>query len=135
MAFVDTNIFIRFIVADDLHKAQKCLNLLEQAEKGKLSLYTTESVIAETVYILSSKKLYALSSSLICEKLSSLLKIRNLHVPQKSVVIHALQIYSNYKLDFEDALLISHALKAKNTKIYSYYHEFDQVNSITRLEP
>ena len=39
-------------------KAQRCKELLEQANRGEVELTTLESVIAEIVFILSSKRLY-----------------------------------------------------------------------------
>ena len=53
--FVDTNIFIRFITKDDPVKAQKCYLLFQEAKNNKILLTTTKSILAEVVYILSSK--------------------------------------------------------------------------------
>ena len=52
MQFVDINIFIRFLTKDDPKKAEACFDLLQRAEKGEINLQTTESITAETVYVL-----------------------------------------------------------------------------------
>src|SRR3989344_8580749 len=98
MQFVDTNIFIRFLTKDDPKKADACFDLLQRAEKGEINLQTTESVIAETVYILESKRLYNLSRKEIYQKLFPLLKIKSLKIPYKNSLLLALDIYSKKNL-------------------------------------
>ena len=61
--FVDTNIFIRLIVADDPTKTRACLALFQRVRAGLVHLITSESVIAEAIYVLSSRRLYALGRS------------------------------------------------------------------------
>ncbi len=56
MHFVDTNIFLHYLTRDDPVKAEVCFRLLEQARKGEIALTTSESVIAEVVFVLSSPR-------------------------------------------------------------------------------
>ncbi len=58
--FLDTNIFLRYLTRDDAQKHQACLALFQQAEQSQVSLVTSEAVIAEVVYVLSSPKHYQL---------------------------------------------------------------------------
>jgi predicted nucleic acid-binding protein len=58
MQFIDTNVFLRFLTRDDFAKAERVKALLEQAEKGEVELTTSESVISELVFVLSSSNLY-----------------------------------------------------------------------------
>ena len=60
MQFVDANVFLRFLTRDDPVKAERVKALLERAERGEVDLLTSESVIAELVFVLSSPKLYNL---------------------------------------------------------------------------
>lgn len=135
MQFVDTNIFIRFLTKDDPKKAAACYKLFEKATKGKIKLQTTESVIAETVYILCSKRLYHLSEERVAEVLTPIIRIRGLIIPYKTVILTAFSTYVKYKLDFEDALLLAHMYRIKTNEIYSYDYGFDKVPQVTRLEP
>ncbi len=57
MVFIDTNIFIRFLTKDDPVKAAACYRLFEQAQRQEIELVTSEAVIAEVVFVLSSKRL------------------------------------------------------------------------------
>lgn len=135
MQFVDTNIFIRFLVKDDSKKAQACSVLLESANKGLVRLQTTESVIAEIIYILSSKRLYCLGRQEILDKVAAILRIRGLSVLHKRTLLQALFIYAQTKLDFEDAILVAHMEKTKTHEIFSYDTGFDKIPSVKRLEP
>lgn len=71
--FLDTNIFLRYLTRDDVQKHQACLALFQQGEQSQVSLVTSESVIAEVVYVLSSPKHYQISRSRIQVSLSRLL--------------------------------------------------------------
>lgn len=135
MQFVDTNIFLRFLTKDDPKKAEKCLALFESANKKEIKLQTTESVITEIVYILSSKRLYNLSRLEVYEKLVPILKMRGLKIPNKRTLITALIIYSEYTVDFEDAVLVANTLKTESREIYSYDRGFNKISEIKRLEP
>jgi len=135
MRFVDTNIFIRFLTKDDPVKAKACFKLFREAEKGGLELQTTESIIAEIVYILESKRLYNLSRSEIAKCLFPVIRIRKLRIPYKITMISALEIYSRENIDFEDAVLVSHALRTGSKEIYSYDKGIDKIMTIKRLEP
>ena len=135
MQFVDTNIFIRFLTKDDPKKAGKCLSLFQKAEKGKLNLQTTESIVAEIVYILESKRLYNLTHIEIYSRLLPILRIKGLKIPYKNTLILGLEIYSKNNIDFEDAILIAFTLNTDTTDIYSYDKGFDKMPGINRLEP
>lgn len=135
MPFVDANIFIRFLTNDNPVKAIRCLKLFQNAHSGKIRLQSAEAIIAEVVFVLHSPKLYRLSPKTIAEKLTPHLKNPGLFIPHKRTLLHALQIYSQLRLDFEDALLIAHMLRTKTKEVFTYDEEFDKVKEITRLEP
>ena len=135
MQFVDTNIFLRFLTNDDPVKARKCFDLFENARLGKIKLQTTESVLTEVVYILSSKKLYALSPKEIYERILPMIKIKTLKILNKKTLLRAFQLYIRYKLDIEDSILLAQMEDGRVKEIFSYDRGFDKVAEIKRLEP
>jgi len=135
MKLVDTNVFIRYLTKDDPQKAKVCWALLKKAEAGEIELYTTESVISEVVYVLESKRLYNLNKKEIAKKLLPILNIRKLKIPFKSSIIKAVEIYTKATLNFEDAVLVAHALRLNIRQIYSYDRGFDRVSQVKRIEP
>lgn len=53
--FVDTNIFLRYLIPEDPGKTKACLALFQQVQRNQLQITTSEAVMAEVVYVLSSK--------------------------------------------------------------------------------
>ena len=135
MHFVDTNIFIRHLTRDDPIKAQACYQLFKQAATNAITLTTTEAVIAEVVFVLSSKRLYNLSRQRIRELLYPLLSLQGFHLPQRSMLLRALDLYELHNLDFEDTLVIAHMEQQNLKDLYSYDQGFDKIPGITRHEP
>jgi predicted nucleic acid-binding protein len=137
MQFVDTNIFIRYLTKDDPQKAAACYHLFERAKRNEVELTTSEAVLAEIVFILSSKRLYNLARQDIRIRLYSLLSLPGLKLPNRRQYLRALELYSNNPIDFEDALSVATMERQKIDEIYSYDKDFDRIknSAIVRLEP
>jgi len=135
MQFVDTNVFLRYLVNDDPTKAKKCLDLFLQAKSNTVSLSTSEAVIAEVVYVLASKRLYNLGRTDVVARLRPMLVLPGLKLPQRTLLLRALEIYAAYVVDFEDALSKAHMERQDIKEIYSYDTDFDQMEGVTRIEP
>lgn len=133
--FVDTNIFVRFLTGDDTTKAQKCFELFQKSDKKKIILTTTESVLSEVVYILSSKSLYNLPADKIRELLFPVVNIKGLKISFRKIFLRALDFYAEKRIDFEDALSIAYMIENEIKEIYSYDKDFDKFSFINRLEP
>lgn len=135
MQYIDANIFLRFLTKDDLKKSEACYRLFEEADKGQKTLYTTESVVAEVVYILQSKKLFNYSRDVIVKNLLTILKLKGLKIIHKKLIILGLQIYLKFNIDFEDAVLASYVLNSKSKELFSYDLDFSKIEGIKRIEP
>ena len=133
MKFIDTNILIRFLVNDIPQKADACEKIFKNAVAKKETLFTTEMVIAEIIWVLESY--YELSQQEVQEKVEKILNTPNLICPHKDLILNALSIYGEKNIDYIDAYnaLI---LKDKGIKeLYSYDKHYDQMDWLTRLEP
>ncbi len=135
MMFLDTNILLRHLLQDDPEKAQRCFELLQQAEQGEIRLTTSESVIGELVYVLSSPRLYNLPPERIRALLVPIINLRGLRVPTRRLYRRALDLYAAHHIDFEDALNLAHMEKQGIRVILSYDRHYDRIPGITRLEP
>ena len=136
MRFLDTNIIVRYLAKDDEAKAAACLELFERAESDMEDLTTSESVITEVVYVLSSRALYGLDHKEIRARLTPVLTLRGLKLPQKRLYLRALDIYAAHlSLDFEDALIVAHMENGDTKELYSYDTDFDRIPGIRRIEP
>ena len=135
MQFIDANVFLRFLTRDDVIKAERVKILLERAEQGEVELTTSESVICELVFVLSSPKLYNLNRERVRTLLLPIVSLRGLKLPNRSVFLRGLDLYAGTPMDFVDALAIAH-MEARNvTEVYSYDEHFDGVSGVRRLEP
>lgn len=135
MQFVDANVILRYLTRDDPQKAQACFDLFRQAERGEVVLFTTETIVAEIVYVLSSRRLYNLSREHIRARLMPLLTLPGLRFPNRQALLRALELFESHAVDFEDALAVAHMEQQGIDKIISYDRDFDQFLQITRVEP
>lgn len=136
MRFLDTNVIIRAITKDEPAKGRACEQLFLQVQRGHEQLTTTESVVAEAVYVLSSSRWYHLPRTEIAAKLRPIVALRGVRLPRKRVVLQALLIYVQYPhLDYEDALSVAVMRHDNVQEMVSYDTDFDTVTGITRHEP
>ena len=135
MQYIDANVFLRFLTRDVPEKAERVKALLEQCQRGEVELVTSEAVIAELVYVLSSAKVYKLPRETVGAALLPLMSLKGLKLPNRAVLVRALELYVATPLDFVDALAVAEMEHRQIGEIYSYDRHFDRIPGITRLEP
>lgn len=133
--FVDTSVFIRLLTGDDAEKAAKSLMLFQRARRGELDLVTSESVVAEVVFVLSSPVTYRTPRPRVAAALWPVLANPGLRIDHKRSILQALRRWEQSNIDFEDCLSVEHVIRQRLDAIYSYDRDFDRVPEIRRLEP
>ncbi len=133
MRFVDTNVFLRFLVNDDSAKADACETLFRQAIAGDEILFTSDMVIAEIVWVLESY--YDLKRPDIRDHVEKILNTQNLHCPNRELIISALSIYAEKSIDLIDAYNAFLFKRDGIDEIYSYDKHFDRIDWLKRIEP
>ena len=133
--YVDTDVLIWFLTGDDLKKQKAAAVIFEKVSKRELVLCTPDTVIADTVYVLSSPRLYHLTRPQIRDILTPLVGLSGFKVENKRSVLEPLVLYSATSLDFGDAFLVSRVRQATKKIVYSYDHDFDNLNDVIRIEP
>ncbi|MCK4826098.1 PIN domain-containing protein [bacterium] len=96
--FVDTNVLVRYLTADDAQKAEAVEQLLVHARDGEVSLITSDIVIAELVWVLSS--FYRLEKAIIAELLRAILNTEGFKVDNSDVIEVSLDTYETESIDF-----------------------------------
>jgi predicted nucleic acid-binding protein len=135
MIFLDTNIFLRYLTKDDLEKSQACLAMLQRIQGGEEAT-TSEVVLAEVAFVLSSPRQYGLSHADVSGRLRPVLLLHGLKVPNKRRILRALDLYATHpQLDFEDCLTVAQIEQQNIATLMSYDRGFDRVVGITRDEP
>jgi predicted nucleic acid-binding protein len=111
---VDANVFLRAIVKPAnpgiqwMHEDAR--TLFTRANRGEMQLTTTDAIIAEVAFVLTSKAHYALSVDNACARMIPLVGIRTLRFHGKRQVIRALTLWPQHsRLDFPDVLLAAYA--------------------------
>jgi predicted nucleic-acid-binding protein len=107
--------------------------LSANAIAGDETLCTSDMVIAEIICVLESY--YELNKSDIRESVEKILNTRNLHCPNREIIISALSIYVEKNIDFIDALNAFMLKRDEINEIYSYDRHFDRIDWIKRIEP
>jgi len=133
--FVATNIFLRFLTRDNPEKAQKILEFFEVAKRKEWQLVTSDLVIAEVVWVLSSKRLFNLPKEKVKESFLPLLLEDFISFPAKGSIVHVFEIFVEKNISFIDAYNAIHARRIQADTILSYDKDFDKLDFITREEP
>ena len=101
--FVDTNIFIRYLVNDEPDHADRVEKLLDKAEKGQIQLVTGPPVFFELAWTL--KSFYEMKKDEIYKCLLSIAGIQGLNVTDIDVITESLEVYKENAVEFSDAYI------------------------------
>jgi predicted nucleic acid-binding protein len=139
MTFVDTNVFLRGHVhpktSQDEVMVREAAALFRRAARGKEEVTTSDAVLAEVAVILNSPRQYDRPPDDIAARLKPILELRGFRLPQKRVVLRALDIWAaSPRLGFVDALTVSYA-QEPGTTLATFDSDFDAVPGITRYRP
>jgi len=110
MIALDTNVLVRFLVDDDEAQSRRASRLIENARKRDETLFISDIVMCETVWVLSTS--YRFSRSEIAGVLGDLLRGRGVVFSSSDSLARALQAYVAGKGDFADYLIREHASAA-----------------------
>jgi predicted nucleic acid-binding protein len=135
MQFLDSHVLLRHLTNDDPGRGAACFALIRDIEQGKLSVWTSDLVIAEVVFVLSNKNTYNLSRGTIRDLLLPLINLSGIKVPNKRVYHRVFELYTTLPLDYIDAYHVALMEMHGLTSILSYDKHFDQVMGIQRQEP
>lgn len=136
MKFVDTNVFARYLTEDDPAKAAASQEFFVRVERGEEAACTSEAVIAEIVFVTSSRAHHGLARLDIVRRLQPVLSLSGIAIPHRPTILRALEVYAAHaQLDFEDALTVAHMERLNIEEVLSYDRDFDAVPGVTRIEP
>ncbi len=133
-AFVDANVFLRYLTNDDPEKANRVDSLLDRAAAGEVRLLTTEMVLAEVVWVLESS--FGLKNHQIAPMIKAILASPGIEVINGHFVARALDYYLSDNIDFIDGYIAAVMEKRKVTDIFSFDRKhMGRIKAITRKEP
>lgn len=131
--FLDTNILLRHLTADNPQQSPRATALLGAIEAGDLKVHITDVVIFETVYTL--ERMYHQEKRAIRDALCLILALPGMLLPKKRRLLSVLDLYATQNLPFADAYFAIVMRDLKTNTIISFDRHFDRIEGITRREP
>lgn len=132
-AFIDANIIVRYLTDDPWEIAKEVEALFEAAERGEVILMLDEITVAEVVWVLSS--FYKASKMVIKESLQSFVANEGVEVTGEKDILLALTLFADLNVDFADALLSVHMVRAGVSDLFTYDKHFDRLPGVNRVSP
>jgi len=123
--FVDTNFFLRFLLKDIQNQHIQAKKLLLEGAEEKIELFTSLIVIFELYWVLTS--FYQKNKKKVAKIILNILKLKFIDLEEREILIHALKIYSNSNLDFEDSYNLVYALTKKADKLATFDKRLEKI--------
>ncbi|MFY9639428.1 MAG: PIN domain-containing protein [Rhodomicrobium sp.] len=104
---IDTNILLRFLLADRPELFERAKALMDEVQAGKRKAYLAESVLAECIFVLT--KFYKVPKEEAAGKLTELLDYKGFTGDYLHILRSALAIFISNKIAFVDAIILATA--------------------------
>jgi predicted nucleic-acid-binding protein len=100
---------------------------------GDEPLLLADLVLAECIYVLES--FYEVDRLRIAELMRAALSLSSIAVIDELLLLRALELYEQARLDFADAYLVASAEVTGVNAVMSFDRGIDRVRSVARIEP
>jgi predicted nucleic-acid-binding protein len=110
MIGVDTNVLVRYMVADDEDQTRRAAAFLEGAISVDDPGFVSVVVLVELVWVL--ERTYRFSSDEIAGAIESVLRAEPLRIDRRAEVVEALGVFQTKQGSFADALIATLAERA-----------------------
>jgi predicted nucleic-acid-binding protein len=127
--FVDTNVLVRHLTGDPPAMAKRAAAFLRDASE----LFLADMIVAETIDVLES--FYEVAREQIANIIRSLLAFDSISVVDRDVLLRAVEVYENDRLDFAEAYLVACAESTGIGRVVSFDRSIDRVPTIERIDP
>lgn len=132
--FVDTSVLVRHLVQDGGDLAVRASALIEDVARGSVELLISETVVLETVYVLST--IYGIARQPLCEQLINLLSLPGIIHSNKSTMLEAFRFWASQgPLSFADCYHLALTADLGLTEICSFDKKMGRYPGVTRIEP
>lgn len=129
----DTNLFVRLLTDDPPEQAAAVQALLERAPDEDVTLVLTDVVFVELGDVLTS--VYDLGADEAADRMGEIIELRALEVADEAVLVEALGIWRDGRLDLADAYLAALNRRTSGTAVASFDGDFDPLEGVLRLDP
>ncbi|WP_270168162.1 PIN domain-containing protein [Paenibacillus sp. SYP-B4298] len=119
MNIADANVILRYLLQDVVQFIEPAKDKIENHY-----IFIPNEVIAEVVYVL--EKVYKVERVNIFDALQNLLTYSNITTHDKNMLIEALKVYSEIKIDFVDSLLFAYSKIGGHT-VFTFDKKLNQM--------
>ncbi len=126
MIALDTNVLVRYLVADEPRQSRAAARLIEAAADQGQSIFISQIVLCELVWVLSYA--YELTRKEIATMLNDLRRAAQVEIEDPDQVGRAVERYASSRGDFADYLIAERAVVRGCTSVAT----FDRV---LRIDP
>jgi predicted nucleic acid-binding protein len=132
--FLDTNIFVRYLAGDHEQQTPIATRIIEAIEEGRLMADTSDTVIFETIFTMTSW--YKAERSDLANGLAAILSLNGIRLPTKRHVLDALELWVSFRrLSFADAYHLVLTSNTGHKTIASFDKGMDRcLPGVTRIE-
>lgn len=127
----DTNIWIRYILKDNLLQFEQAKFLIDANETGLVKLYSSSIIFLELSYVL--KTIYHFKFEEILDVMEGIRRTRNIIILQDTDINQAINYYKTYKIKFSDCLIASQL--EKDIVLTTFDLEFKKIKEIKCQTP
>jgi predicted nucleic-acid-binding protein len=113
----DTNVLLRYLMRDVEEQYELAAGFFDEVRTGKKSVLILESVLVESIYILT--KFYKVPKREAAEVLKGLLQYKGVANKDKAALSAALTLYADKNLDLVDCVLITQA-QHRSAEVFSF---------------
>ena len=129
--FIDTNVLLRFILADDEKSFEECQSLFQLIESGGLTPYTSTIVLMEVFFVLTST--YKVKKQSAISDIDDILNTRNLTLIEKTNFKKAIKLHKKTNIKLSDGVIISQL--PKSIILCSFDKEFKKIKEVNCKTP
>jgi predicted nucleic acid-binding protein len=139
LIFLDANVLLRAFVephdATTRRLNQVSADLLRQADRGEVSLTTSDAVLAEVAFILTARAHANLDVPVAAALIATIVQLRGFHHREKRAILRALELWTGRpRLGFVDALTAAYA-QSPGTLLATFDADFDSIPGLERWSP
>jgi uncharacterized protein len=131
--FIDSNVFLRYLLKDDPTRSQAAFELLARVNRGEERVITNSIVMFEVIFSLQRK--LKLPKADVRDSLMYLLELDQLVFPERQLFIDALHLFVEKNIAFGDAFIAVSTARDGIAEIYSWDADFDRLPGVARIEP
>lgn len=118
MIFVDTNYFLRFLLAEVNEQQKKAKILFQEAAMGRKKLFSSAIVFFEIYWVLTS--FYGKNKNEIAKILANLCKMNFIKWENEEILEKTVKLFTKTNLDLEDSYNLAFARFKKATDFKTF---------------